>query len=164
MNKFLFLISFSIIFTTISFSQNTDTPKDVIVSTSDDGVLYGTELDPSITSVSLSDLIASPENFDGKTINLKGNIDDVCQRAGCWAKVIDGTNCILVQTQHKYFLPKDATGKISADGTFKSYVLTEEHAKEMLKESRNPKVKEEDIKGDQKMYVLVATGIKVYSK
>lgn len=138
--------------------------KSTSVSTMDDGVLYGNELDPTIHNITINDLLANPTNYEGKTVNLKGDIWDVCQGMGCWTNITDGINYVLVQTLHKFFLPKDASGKISADGIFKLKEFTEEHAKEMAKESKNPKMKEEEIKGPQKVYVLEATGIRVFNK
>ncbi len=171
MRNIIILISLILfIHTTLTQQTNvtaTDTTKTPVIAPEAktvEGILYGKELDPTTSNIALKDLVADPTKYEGQTINLKGDITDVCQEAGCWTKITDGTNYILVQTLHKYFLPKDAAGKISADGTFKQKEFTEEHAKEMLKESRNPLVKEDDIKGPQKVYVLEATGIKVNNK
>jgi hypothetical protein len=144
----------------------TDSTSTIVVKPEakvEDGTLFGSELSSTTVSIILADLIADPSKYEGKTINLKGGIADVCQQAGCWTYITDGTNFMLIQTLHKFFLPKDAVGKISADGTFKLKEFPEEHAKEMLKESRNPRMKEEDIKGPQKVYVLEATGIRVFN-
>ena len=166
------LIIFTIFCTISIFSQNkTDYPSVPVTQpipnpqiAVNDSVLYGNQLDPAAANVLLSDLIANPSSFEGKTINVKGEITDVCQEAGCWSYITDGTNYMMVQTLHKFFLPKDATGKLSADGVFKLKEFSEEHAKAILKESKNPRMKEEEINGPQKVYVLEATGIMVYSK
>ncbi|MFI5145392.1 MAG: DUF4920 domain-containing protein [Ignavibacteria bacterium] len=170
--KTITIIIALIVFSVPGFSQQSDSTLADSTNTtivkpdtkSDYGKLFGTDLNPSAETVILADLIADPSKFEGKTINIKGDIADVCQQAGCWTYITDGTNYLLVQTLHKFFLPKDAAGKIYADGVFKQKEFTEEHAKEMLKESKNPRMKEEDIKGPQKVFVLEATGIKVYSK
>jgi hypothetical protein len=170
-----YIISILILLSTISFlsySQQTkdfptvpipnlDTTAGIV---SDNGVLYGTELDQINPNVLLTELFANPSQYENKIINIKGDIADVCQNMGCWSNITDGTITILVQTLHKFFLPKDASGGVSADGTFKLKEISEEHAKEMLKESKNPKMKEEDIKGPQKTFILEATSIRVYSK
>lgn len=169
MKNIIILIAL-MVFSVTCFAQPTDATSTDSVKTivkpeiKSDGTLFGTELNASTENVVIADLIADPSKYEGKTINLKGDISDVCQKAGCWTYITDGKNYMLVQTQHKFFLPKDAVGNISADGIFKLKEFPEEHAKEMLKESRNPRMKEEDIKGAQKVYVLEATGIKVYGK
>jgi polygalacturonase len=158
-------------FITVSFSQNNqDEKKDVKTEETkieakgvqqDDGVLYGAELNAELKETSIADLITKPDEFTDKVIKISGDITDVCQAAGCWIVITDGTNTIRVSTRHKFFLPKDATGKTISEGTFKVVEETEEHAKEMNKESRNPTMKTEDIKGPQKVFVIQATGIKL---
>lgn len=156
----LLLISFS----TITFAQPEQKIEEKIVVKGvlqEDGVLYGAELNADLKEVAITDLLAKPEDYDGKVIKISGNITDVCQAAGCWMILSDGTNNIRVSTLHKFFLPKDATGKTVAEGKFKVTEETEEHAKSMNEESRNPTMKTEDIKGPQKVFMIQATGIKI---
>lgn len=127
----------------------------------DDGVLYGADLNKDLAVVSIADLIAKPDEYIDKTVKVSGKITDVCQGMGCWMILSDGTNSVKIMTMHKFFMPKDAEGNVMADGVFKTIEETEEHAREMLKESRNPNMKPEDIKGPQKVYIVQATGVKI---
>lgn len=163
--KITLLLFFTIIISTFVFAQETKDSSTVTGKKVDDGFVYGNDLSSDVQSTLLSDLIANPENYEGKTISVSGSITDVCQAMGCWMKISDGNNEIMVQTLHKFFLPKDAVGgNAVTEGKFKMTEISEEHAKEMTKESLNPKVKPEDIKGPQKVYVIQATGVKILNK
>jgi hypothetical protein len=149
-------------FLTISFAQENKEEKiEVKGVQQDDGVLYGAELNAELNEVTFADLIAKPDEYNGKVIKISGNITDVCQSAGCWMILSDGTSTMRVSTLHKFFLPKDATGKAISEGKFKVTEETEEHARMMNEESRNPTMKTEDIKGPQKVFLIQATGIKI---
>jgi hypothetical protein len=163
--KIIILLFFTIIISSFLFAQDANDSSTVTGKKVDDGVVYGNDLSPDVQSILLSDLIANPENYEGKTICVSGSITDVCQGMGCWMKISDGTNEVMVQTLHKFFMPKDAAGgNAVTEGKFKMTEISEEHAKEMTKESLNPKVKPEEIKGTQKMYVIQATGVKILNK
>jgi hypothetical protein len=161
----IFILSF--IFTGFTFAQNEegDVKAEVKGKKVDDGMIYGNDLSSELQTVQLSDLLAKPQDYEGKTVKLSGTVTDVCQMMGCWLMLSDGTNEIRVTTLHKFFMPKDcAKSKAVVDGTFKMTEISEEHAKKMNDESQNPKVKTEDIKGPQKVYTLEATGVKILSE
>lgn len=164
--KITVFIFITFIASSFIFAQNTqDSSSAVTGKKVEDGVIYGNDLNKELQPVLLSDLITSPQNYEDKTICVSGTITDVCQGMGCWMKISDGTNEIMVQTLHKFYLPKDAAGgNAVAEGMFKMTEISEEHAKEMTKESLNPKLKPEEIKGPQKVYVIQATGVKILSK
>lgn len=128
-----------------------------------DGTLYGSEIDPSQPVIKLSDIFASLESYQNKNVVIEGTMTELCKEMGCWLMVTDGTNEVRAQTLHKYFLPKDlpAGSKVVMAGEFEVKEITEEQAKHFAEESKDPKVKAEDIKGPQKMYRIKATGVKV---
>jgi hypothetical protein len=35
----------------------------------------------------ISDILAKPQDFDGKTVKVRGTIVDVCPHAGCWIRI-----------------------------------------------------------------------------
>ena len=79
--------------------------------------------------------------------------------------ISDGTNEVRVVTLHKFLLPKDcATNNTTVEGTFKVKEITEEQAKHYNDEAKNPKVKTEDIKGPQKVYMIEASGVLIAEK
>jgi hypothetical protein len=128
-----------------------------------DGTLYGADIDATEPVLKLSDIFTNAEGYQNKKVVLEGTMTEVCQAMGCWTVITDGTNNVRAQTLHKYFLPKDLPvgSKVVVAGEFEIKEITEEQAKHFAEESKDPKVKPEDIKGPQKMYRVKATGIKI---
>lgn len=161
---FLFTI---IVITGTSYSQvsihkesgkNTE-PTGVVLS---DGVLYGKDYDQSMTVIEFEDLLKSANDYDDKVVLVKGNVSEVCQKMGCWMTITSGSDQARVKTLHEFFLPKDIAGqKAIVIGTFKVTEISEEQARHYNDETKNPKVKSEEIKGPQKVYELEAMGIKI---
>lgn len=163
----LFILTF--IFTSFASAQNEESkfkPVPVVTGVKvDGGMLYGNDLSGDIPTVAISDLLAKPQDYEGKTVKLTGTVTDVCQNMGCWLMLSDGTNEIRVITLHKFFLPKDcAKSKAVVDGIFKLAETSEEHEKKMIEESQNSKIKTEDVAGTQKVYNIEATGVKILSE
>jgi len=52
-----------------------------------ESILAGVEL---TVSTPIADLIADPEAFDGKLVQVEGVIVALCQSMGCWASLDDG--------------------------------------------------------------------------
>lgn len=48
-----------------------------------DGKVYGKKITEA-TSVPISEIIAHPEKYEGKTVRVEGLVTDVCPRRGCW--------------------------------------------------------------------------------
>jgi hypothetical protein len=141
----------------ISFSQDNHCEEGELKGKkTDEGILYGSDFnnDPTaeVIQVTFADVLANPENYNGKIIKLEGNITEVCQTAGCWAMISDGEKEVRVITQHKFLLPKNcAASNATVEGTFKIKEITEEQARHYNDEAKNPKVKTEDITGPQKV-------------
>jgi len=128
-----------------------------------DGTLYGNDIDAVTSVLKIADIMANVESYQNKSVVVEGTLSEVCQAMGCWTIVTDGTNDIRAMTLHKYFLHKDilSGSKVIVAGEFEVKDITEEQAKHFAEESKNPKLKPEDIKGPQKMYRIKATGIKI---
>lgn len=92
---------------------------------------------------------------------VKGNMSEICRSGGCWTVLSDGTNTIRALTLHKFIMNKemDITGKVAVvEGVFSIKEITEEQAKHFAEESgKDPST----VSGPQKMYRIVATGIKI---
>lgn len=127
-----------------------------------DGCIYGSELGAASELINLADLIADAQKYDQKAIQLNGSILDVCQSAGCWMVISDGTNEVRVITKHKFLLPKDCASKnAQVEGIFKIKEITEEQARHYNDESKITKIKSEDIIGPQKVFIIEASGVKI---
>ncbi|HAY34068.1 MAG TPA: DUF4920 domain-containing protein [Ignavibacteria bacterium] len=127
----------------------------------EDGILYGKDYDPGMTVVEYSTLMSNPSEYAGKTVIVKGKVSDVCQKAGCWIILSDGTNNTRVTTLHTFVVPKDIAGSQAVViGKFIENELSEEMAKHYNDESVNKK-DESEIKGSSKVFEIEADGIKV---
>lgn len=150
----IFLIIFTLTIIT-SLAKAQDEPVGIVLK---DGVLYGTEISPEVTAISVEELIKNQTDNNKKILVVNGDITEVCQEMGCWMVLSDGTNEVRVKTLHKFFLPKDIAGrKAVVMGKFKVTEIDEETARHYNEESKNKK----EIKGQQKAYEINATGVKL---
>ena len=51
-----------------------------------EGKTYGDGVS-EMSVVSISDLVADPHAFEGKTVRVEGIVTDVCQKRGCWMEL-----------------------------------------------------------------------------
>ena len=126
-----------------------------------DGMLYGKDYDPGMTTLTFGDLLNNVEGNNDKVILVKGNVAEVCQAMGCWVVMSDGSKTVRATTSHEFFLPKDIAGKEAVIyGKFKIAEISEEDARHYNEESKNP-VSNESIVGPQKVYEIEAIGVKI---
>src|ERR1044072_8229817 len=111
-------------------------------------------------TVSLAEVTANAGKYHGKTVKLKGNIADVCQREGCWLSLSDGEPTIRIQMQdHKFVVPKDSGNKVAiVEGLIEKQELSEEMARHYAEESAG-KVDPSTIKGPQMVVTMQETGV-----
>jgi len=85
----------------------------------------------------IATLLASPDSYTGKVIQVKGKITAVCQQAGCWMALAasDGGQSVRVKVKDgEIVFPKDGAGKTAvAEGKFTRIDLTKEQAVAYLK-------------------------------
>jgi uncharacterized protein YdeI (BOF family) len=112
--------------------------------------------------VTLAEVTANADKYHGKTVKLKGNIADVCQREGCWLVLSDGERTIRVKMKdHKFVVPKDSGKKVAmVEGVIEKQELSEEMARHYAEESAG-KVDPSTIKGPQVVVGMVATGVHI---
>jgi hypothetical protein len=164
MKLFKFILSFLIIFAANAiFAQDDTKPKEekVIAIEQEDGTLYGAEITKDAQVLSVTEIFNDISSYEGKSVVVKGDLSEICRSGGCWIILSDGTNNIRALTLHKFILPKemDITGKVAvAEGVFGIKEITEEQAKHFAEEAgKDPS----SISGPQKMFRIVATGIKI---
>jgi uncharacterized protein YdeI (BOF family) len=112
--------------------------------------------------VSLADLTAKADQYNGKTVKVKGTIKDVCQREGCWLVLTDGTREMRVSMKdHKFTVPKDSGNKtVIVEGIIEKKTISEEMARHYAEESAG-KIDPNSIKGPQVVLSLTATGVRI---
>jgi len=113
-------------------------------------------------TVTLAEVTANADKYNGKTVKLKGNIADVCQREGCWLVLSDGERTIRIKMKdHKFVVPKDSGNKIAiVEGVIEKQELSEEMARHYAEESAG-KVDPTTIKGPQIVVGMNAIGVRI---
>lgn len=141
--------------------SKSDDPVGIIMG---DGTLYGKDYDPSMQVYEFSDLINSASDNNDKVVIVRGTVAEVCQAMGCWMTMTHDGKTARIKTDHEFFLPKDIAGQNAVVmGTFKVTEISESDARHYNDETKNPKVKTEEIIGPQKVYEIDAMGIKILS-
>src|SRR5664279_400181 len=94
--------------------------------------------------IPLATLLAHPDDYVGKTVQVKGKIVEVCQMAGCWMDLTNdaGQKLRIQVNDGEIDFPKDGAGKMAvAEGKFTKSELTKEQAIARAKEEAEEKGK-----------------------
>src|SRR6266516_950655 len=80
--------------------------------------------------MTLATLLAQPDQYADKTVQVKGRIAEVCQMMGCWLELADDAGRHLRFNAHDEIeFPKDSAGRtVIAEGKFLKQELTREEA------------------------------------
>lgn len=63
-------------------------------------------------AVAVADLLATPADYVGEPVRIRGEVVSVCQAKGCWIRVGGEEQNLLVGFKdYAFFLPKDCAGK-----------------------------------------------------
>lgn len=91
-------------------------------------------------AVSTADLLAKPGAYEGKTVLVKGEVVDVCQKMGCWMVITDGESSLRVTTKgHGFFVRKDGAGSSAlVQGTLRHIAPNPERTAHLEGESAKP--------------------------
>ncbi len=102
-----------------------------------DAKQYGQAI-PAGEAVPISAAVAAHERYAGKSQRFSGRIAEVCQKEGCWLVLEDdGQSARVMMRDHKFVVPKDATGTAEVYGVLSRKELSPEAVKHMQEESRN---------------------------
>ncbi len=115
--------------------------------------------------VPIAKLLAGPDDWLGKTVQVKGTVRDVCQASGCWMQIADDSSPKGLRIKVKegeIAFPADSVGKTAiAEGRFAKVELTREQAIQQGKheaEMNNRKFDPESVKGPVTYYQIQGTG------
>lgn len=66
----------------------------------------------------IATILATPADYAGKTVQVKGKITDMCKEMGCWLEIADENGKKIRFNSHDtIFFPKDSPGKtVIAEG------------------------------------------------
>ncbi len=115
--------------------------------------------------VAVQALLASPEKYTGKLVQVKGTVRDVCQMMGCWMEITDASSPKAIRIKVKdgeIVFPESAMGKTAiAEGTFVKLELTKEQAIAQAKHDAEEKGRKFDpasVKGPVTSYQIQGAG------
>ena len=115
--------------------------------------------------IAIGQLLSQAERYNGKTVQVKGKVTEVCQMMGCWMELVDsasGKSVRIKVNDGDIVFPKDAPGKMAvAEGKLAKIMLTKEQAVAWAKheaEERGRPFKPESVKGPVAFYQIEGTG------
>ncbi len=114
--------------------------------------------------MTLAALLAHPDDYVGKTVQVQGKIVEVCQEMGCWLDLTNdaGQKLHVKVNDGEIVFPKDSPGKsVIAEGKLIKIDLTKEQAIERAREEAQEKGASFDpatVKGPVTIYQLQGSG------
>ena len=116
-------------------------------------------------AVKVSDLLAKPDEFVGKTVKVEGIVTDVCEMRGCWMVIAGDQDFQSIRFKVEdgvIVIPMEAKGKKAvAEGTFRKIEMSKEQTLEQAKhhaEETGQPFDPEKVKGPSVIYQLDGTG------
>lgn len=110
-------------------------------------------------------IMAAPDKFVGKTVQIKGRISEVCQMMGCWMNIVDPTSGKMLRIKvndGEIEFPKNGSGRMAiAEGTLTKMELSKERAIADAKheaEEMGRKFDPSTVKGPVTRYMIRGTG------
>ena len=125
---------------------------------------YGAEF-TTTEPVALASAIGDVANLADKTVQVRGEVDAVCQMKGCWMVIKDTEDATktarILMKDHSFSVPMDSKGKKAlVEGTLTSKTFDEKQVKHLEKDGGGDPQK---VSGERTEYVLTATGVKFES-
>jgi hypothetical protein len=126
------------------------------------GIYLGNKFDKTnIISIDSTMAILKKDSIT-EIINVKGNIDLVCQSKGCWFTFISSEGDILrvMIKDDAFLIPKTIKAKLATcNGQGKKMVFMPDKLKEIYSQAGNPKYEWDTISVPQTHYILETTAI-----
>lgn len=113
-------------------------------------------------SLTVAEVLAEPEAFDGKQIRVTGNINSVCQTKGCWMYVGEAKSEIMVRFKdYGFFMPLDSAGKqVVFEGVFKITEQSVAQQKHYLEDAKKPE-EAAKVTTPKKVFGFMAQGVAI---
>jgi len=93
----------------------------VLISGCSKTEVYGEKLTGTAPTVTVQEVLGSPEKFEGKTVSLEGEIKEVCP-SGCWFFVENENTELYVNIGPSGFAIPNKTGhKVKVEGEIKNH-------------------------------------------
>jgi hypothetical protein len=111
-------------------------------------------------AVKAADLLTNPAPYLGKDVLVEGTVVDVCQKAGCWLVLSDGSKQVRVTVKdHGFAVDKDCSGSwAQVEGHLREVQANAEEAAHMATEAQRPDLA--PIAGERTLEI-VASGVRI---
>lgn len=113
------------------------------------------------TSTKVSDILAKPNAFNGKTVRVEGTVIEVCKKRGCWMELASDKEfeSIRIKVDDGVIVfPLDAKGKTAvAEGTVDVNELTMEETIE----AKRHEAEEQGVKFDEKSVTKPIVNVRI---
>ncbi|HEY8378215.1 MAG TPA: DUF4920 domain-containing protein [Nannocystis sp.] len=105
-------------------------------------------------------LAAGKDGLPKEAVQVRGTIDSVCQKKGCWMVVKDGeAQARILMKDHAFTVPMDVKGKTAVvEGTIEARTFTEAQVKHLEKDAGGDP---SQLSGERTEFVLTASGVKI---
>ena len=126
---------------------------------------FGAPISPGPT-LSLADVLATPERFRDQAITVEGHVRSACTRRGCWMEVAEGADpqlsgCRVTFKDYGFFVPTDSAGSTAkVQGTFGVNTLAPDRVAHL--ESEGGQFPHKNADGSVNELRLVATGVELW--
>jgi hypothetical protein len=115
-------------------------------------------------TIAIEELLAKPQSYVGKNVQVRGKVTEVCQMAGCWMMLTDdnGKAVRIKVRDGDIVFPKDSIGRQAvAEGKFTKMELTRADAVARAKhdaDEQGKKFDEASITGPATIYQIQGSG------
>lgn len=127
------------------------------------GITYGVSINEkeAISAEDLSNALINKDEFTGK---IKGKVVSVCQKKGCWMKLVNlkGEEIMIKFLDYGFFVPSDIEGKeIVLNGIAKKSVTSISKLQHYAKDAGKPDEEITKITTPKEEIVFIASGVLV---
>ena len=130
------------------------------VEVTDSYEVFGSSPSDSGTKVSVDELLANSDQYQGREVLVETRIAKVCQKKGCFFIAQSGADSVRITFEdYGFFIPTDSGGKqVTLAGTFSRKPVTAEQAEHLAEDLGEAPA--ENVPAFE--YSIVATGIRIY--
>ncbi|MCA9690013.1 MAG: DUF4920 domain-containing protein [Nannocystaceae bacterium] len=111
----------------------------------------------------LASVLAEADKLGEDAVQVTGEIDQVCQKMGCWMVVRDGDKTArILMKDHSFTVPTESKGKpVVVEGTIAARTFNEAQVKHLEKDAGGDPAA---VSGEREEFVLTASGVEIQAQ
>ena len=121
---------------------------------------FGAGITEGAAATEIAEMLKSPDKFTGKEVRLTGEIQEICQKKGCWMTLGKQQPPVFVKFKdYAFFMPKDGAGRTAiVEGTLTMKQETVEETKHYLEDAGKHDEAAKVTEG-RKLFHFMASGV-----